>query len=313
MMSSTEPIRQIKSQNKLMKKNNLLLVASLGLLLASCGSSGPRKTPGGIDYTIDDKGKGEKLKEGDTVLMHFSTFLTRNNKDSLLMDSRKERGGQPITIVITKSKDKLDLMDGFVELSEGDSATFVLPVDSLPQMPPFASKGDKMKIAFRVDSKYSRAKQTAKEEKDIKDYVAKNKLNGTTSASGVFIAVTQEGTGDKPKTGDIVSVNYTGKLLDGTVFDSNQDTTLHPGMPLQPLMFPVGQGRVIPGWDEGIAQLKKGSKATLVIPSSLAYGVDGSPPVIKPNSILVFTVELLDVKAPEASAAPEAPAPAPAK
>jgi FKBP-type peptidyl-prolyl cis-trans isomerase len=299
-------IRPVKI--KLMKKNNLLLVASLGLLAASCGSgSGPRKTPGGIDYTIDQKGKGEKLKEGDTVLMHFSTYLN----DSLLMDSRKERAGTPITIVITKSKDKLDLMDGFVELSEGDSATFVLPVDSLPQMPMFAKKGDKMRIAFRVDSKYSKSKQNAKEEKEIKEYIDKNKLSTTKTSSGVYIAVTQEGTGDKPKTGDIVSVNYTGKLLDGTMFDSNQDTTLRPGMPLQPLTFPVGQGRVIPGWDEGIAQLKKGSKATLVIPSSLAYGVDGSPPMIKPNSVLVFTVELLDVKPAETPAAPVTP-PAPA-
>lgn len=291
-----------------MKKNNLLLVASLGLLVASCGSSGPRKTPGGIDYTIDEKGKGEKLKEGDTALMHFSTYLN----DSLLMDSRKERAGTPITIVITKSKDKLDLMDGFVELSEGDSATFILPVDSLPQMPMFAKKGDKMRIAFRVDAKYSKAKQNAKEEKEIKEYIDKNKLTTTKSASGVYIAVTKEGTGDQPKTGDIVSVNYTGKLLDGTVFDSNQDTTLRPGMPLQPLTFPVGQGRVIPGWDEGIAQLKKGSQATLVIPSSLAYGVDGSPPMIQPNSVLVFTVELLDIKPGEVAPPPPPVAP-PAK
>lgn len=291
-----------------MKKNNLLLVASLGLLVASCGSSGPRKTPGGIDYTVDEKGKGEKLKEGDTVLMHFSTYLN----DSLLMDSRKERAGTPITIVITKSKDKLDLMDGFVELSEGDSATFILPVDSLPQMPMFAKKGDKMRIAFRVDTKYSKAKQNAKEEKEIKEYIDKNKLTTTKSTSGVYIAVTKEGTGDQPKTGDIVSVNYTGKLLDGTVFDSNQDTTLRPGMPLQPLTFPVGQGRVIPGWDEGIAQLKKGSQATLVIPSSLAYGVDGSPPMIQPNSVLVFTVELLDIKPGEVAPPPPPVAP-PAK
>ncbi|QEH42361.1 FKBP-type peptidyl-prolyl cis-trans isomerase [Chitinophaga sp. XS-30] len=281
-----------------MKKNNLLLVASLGLLAASCGTGGPRKTPGGIDYTIDVNGKGEKLKVGDTVLMHFTTYLN----DSLLMDSRKERAGTPITVVIKKSEDKLDLMDGFVELSEGDSATFVLPVDSLPQMPMFAKKGDNMRIAFRVESKYSKAKQNAKEEKEIKEYISKNNLTTTTTPSGVYIAVTEEGTGEQPKNGDIVSVNYTGKLLDGTMFDSNQDTTLRPGMPLQPLTFPVGQGRVIPGWDEGIAQLKKGSKATLVIPSSLAYGVDGSPPMIQPNSVLVFTVELLDVKPAETPA-----------
>jgi len=301
-----------------MKKNNLLLFASLGLLLASCGKSGPRKTPSGIEYTVAREGKGDKLKVGDTILVYFASVLNHDGKDSSLMKSR-DQSPSPIPMIVQKSTIKWDLMDGFAELHEGDSAIFVLPIDSMPaeQRPPFAKPGDKMNVHFIVESIYSSAKQTAKDEVAIKEYIDKNKLKTTKSPKGVYIAVTQEGTGEQPKSGDIVSVNYTGKLLDGTVFDSNTDSTIRPGMPLEPLTFPVGQGRVIPGWDDALAQLKKGAKATIVIPSALAYGLQGQGATIKSNSVLVFNVELIDVKPAEAIAPPvveqTAPAAAPKK
>ncbi len=287
-----------------MKKNNLLLVASLGLLLASC-KSGPKKTPGGIDYTVEKSGNGAKLKIGDTILVHFTSYLN----DSMIMSTR-QHSSNAVPIVITKSNDKYDLMDGFAQLTEGDSALFIMPVDSMKEKPPFVKPGDKFKVGFYVESVYSAAKQTAKDEKAIKEYVEKNKLKATKTEKGVYVAVTQEGTGEKPKNGDTVSMNYTGKLLDGKTFDSNTDSTIHPGMPLQPFVFALGEGRVIPGWDDAILQLKKGSKATIVIPSAMGYGLRGGGPIIGPNSVLVFNVELMDVKAPVA--APPAPVVTPA-
>jgi len=106
--------------------------------------------------------------------------------------------------------------------------------------------------------------------------------------SGLQIKITHEGNGDYPKDGDNVSVHYTGKLLDGTVFDSSVSRG-------QPFTFELGAGRVIKGWDEGIKYLKKGGKASLIIPSELAYGKRnmGSIP---PNSVLIFDVELIDIK-----------------
>ncbi|WP_295123948.1 FKBP-type peptidyl-prolyl cis-trans isomerase [uncultured Chitinophaga sp.] len=288
-----------------MKKNNLLLVASCGLLLLASCAPKQRKTPGGIDYTVDKSGSGEQLKVGDTALMHIYTRLN----DSIMFESRKTEG-HAIPVPIMKSQEKYDLMDGFAELKVGDSATFVFLVDSLPQIPPFAKKGDKIRLTFVVDSKYSAATQTAKEEKEIAEYLkAKSLTGGTKTASGVTVAVTQEGTGATPQPGDTVVVNYTGSLLSGKVFDSNVDSTIRPGMPLEPLRFPIGRGFVIKGWDEGIAALKKGSKATLVIPSAVAYGFQGNPPTIPSNSVLAFTVELLDVvPGAAAPAAPVAPA-----
>ncbi|UYQ95152.1 FKBP-type peptidyl-prolyl cis-trans isomerase [Chitinophaga horti] len=290
-----------------MKKNNLLLVASCGLLLLASCAPKQRKTPGGIDYTIDKSGSGEQLKIGDTAMMFIYTRLN----DSIMFESRKQQGGA-IPVPIQKSVEKYDLMDGFSELHVGDSATFVLLVDSLPQMPPFAKKGDKIRLTFVVDSKYTIAGQTAKEEKEISEYLKKKSLTTTTkTASGVNVAVTAEGAGAQPQPGDTVVVNYTGSLLDGKVFDSNVDSTIRPGMPLEPLRFPIGRGFVIKGWDEGIAALKKGTKATLVIPSAVAYGFQGNPPTIPGNSILAFTVELLDV-IPGSAAAPEVAPTAPA-
>ncbi|MBC9933393.1 FKBP-type peptidyl-prolyl cis-trans isomerase [Chitinophaga qingshengii] len=292
-----------------MKRNNQLLVAAFGLLIASCGT-GVKKTPGGIEYIVHKSGSGAQLKLGDTALLN----VTQRINDSLLGESRKVIGAA-IPVAISKPQNKYDLMEGLALLHEGDSATFVIPWDSLPaqERPPFGKKGDKLKITFAVEGKYSAASQKEKDEKAIKEYMDKNKINATKNAEGVYIAIQQEGTGEVPKTGDTVVVHYTGKLASGKVFDSSQDSTLRPGMPLEPIKFPIGQGFVIKGWDSGLGSLKKGTKATLLIPSTLAYGLQGSPPAIPANSILIFDVQLVDVKPGTAAPAPAAALPAPKK
>jgi FKBP-type peptidyl-prolyl cis-trans isomerase FkpA len=106
--------------------------------------------------------------------------------------------------------------------------------------------------------------------------------------SGLIYTEVAAGTGASPKTTDTVKVHYTGKLVDGTVFDSSVQRG-------QPAEFTLGG--VIPCWQEGVQLMKKGGKAQLVCPSSLAYGDAGSPPKIKPGATLVFDVELLDILA----------------
>ncbi|HEY9259923.1 FKBP-type peptidyl-prolyl cis-trans isomerase [Chitinophaga sp.] len=286
-----------------MKRNNQFLVATaaFGLLIASCGT-GVKKTPGGIEYIVHKSGSGAQLKLGDTALLN----VTQRINDSLLGESRKMVGAA-VPVVLQKAQNKYDLMEGIALLHAGDSATFIIPWDSLPaqERPPFGKKGDKLKITFAVEGIYSAAAQREKDEKLITEYLDKNKIKATKNAAGVYVAVNQEGTGATPNPGDTVYVHYTGKLTSGKVFDSSQDSTMRPGMPLEPIKFPIGRGFVIRGWDAGLSGLKKGSKATLVIPSGLAYGLQGSPPVIPGNSILVFDVQLVDIKA----GAPEAAAP----
>ena len=114
-----------------------------------------------------------------------------------------------------------------------------------------------------------------------------------TTSSGLKITDTQAGTGATPKTGQTCVMHYTGWLYQdgkkGAKFDSSVDRG-------QPFELPVGAGRVIKGWDEGVASMKVGGKRTLIIPPELGYGARGAGGVIPPNATLLFEVELLGVK-----------------
>ena len=114
--------------------------------------------------------------------------------------------------------------------------------------------------------------------------------------SGLQFAITDQGDGPVPATGEIVQLDYVGKLADGTVFDSSYEVG-------QPIAFPLGQGMVIPGWEEAVGQMAVGSTAKVVIPAAGAYGENGIPGVIPPNADLYFEMELLDIL-PGSPAAP---------
>ena len=104
------------------------------------------------------------------------------------------------------------------------------------------------------------------------------------------IETTQEGTGDKvTKAGDTISVHYTGKLEDGTKFDSSVDRG-------EPFEFKIGAGMVIQGWEQGLLDMKVGEKRTLTIPSEMGYGAQGAGGIIPPNATLIFEVELMGIK-----------------
>ena len=110
-----------------------------------------------------------------------------------------------------------------------------------------------------------------------------------TTESGLQYVVIEEGTGDQAVAGKKVKVHYTGKLEDGTEFDSSVKRG-------QPIEFTLGAGQVIKGWDEGIALMKVGDKRQLIIPPELGYGAAGAGNVIPPNATIIFDVELVDVE-----------------
>ncbi len=115
----------------------------------------------------------------------------------------------------------------------------------------------------------------------------------TTTPSGLQIIDTVVGTGATPETGQICVMHYTGWLYKDGEKGAKFDSSLDRG---QPFEFPIGTGRVIKGWDEGVASMKVGGKRTLIIPAALGYGARGAGGVIPPNATLMFDVELLGVK-----------------
>ena len=118
--------------------------------------------------------------------------------------------------------------------------------------------------------------------------LAVNEEDMTTTPSGLRYQDVAEGDGAEARAGDTVAVHYSGWLTDGSPFDSSRDRGT-------PLTFQLGAGRVIAGWDEGVAGMKVGGSRKLIIPAQLGYGTRGAPPVIPPNATLVFDVELLSI------------------
>ena len=141
---------------------------------------------------------------------------------------------------------------------------------------------------MKAKQENERIKSAAKEIDVLKKYISDNGIAAKPTASGLYYIEVEAGNGAQAVAGKKVKVHYTGTLLNGSKFDSSVDRG-------QPFEFTLGQGEVIPGWDEGIALMKVGGKAKLIIPSRLGYGDRGMGQAIPPSSTLVFDVELLEV------------------
>ena len=255
----------------------------------------------GLSYVMHKSNKGPKLKLDDVVTLNLK-YIT--SKDSIVFDSWKM--GKPIQLKIAKSSFKGDLMDGLTLLTVGDSASFLINADSLftktfaAPRPAFIDSSSFLSFTVKVISTTTDAALKAEELKAEKEnamkeneviakYIADKQMTPSKSSSGLMYIISEPGTGEQAQAGKTVKVHYTGRLLDGTKFDSSLDRN-------DPIEFKLGQGMVIKGWDEGIALLKVGGKALLIIPSNLAYGSRGAGGVIPPFSPLTFEVELVSVQ-----------------
>ncbi len=297
-----------------------ITICTLSLILSStlfAQAQNFKKLPSGLEYKfLQDIKKSKKATIGSSIEIHIKTSIN----DSVIFNSYKLNNKKPVPAPVQKPAFNCDLQEGFAMMSVGDHAIFRAPVDSVyrnPQQRPAAAKSGDI-ISFDVtlvsvktaaEIKAQNAAAQAKEGGLIKAYLKKNNLKAQKTASGLYYIITKKGTGPNAKPGQTVSMNYTGKLLDETVFDSN---VLPKFGHTDPFKFPLGQGRVIKGWDEGIALLNKGSKAKLIIPSALAYGSRAMPgnannkKGIPANSVLVFDVEMLGTEAaPKQQQAPK--------
>ena len=145
------------------------------------------------------------------------------------------------------------------------------------------------KIQSFDEYKAEQSRLALEQEKALIDqYVQEHGITAEPTATGLYYIEQKAGKGSNPMKGQLCKVHYKGTLLDGTIFDSS--------LGREPFEFELGMGQVIMGWEEGIAMMKKGGKATLILPSPIAYGERGAGQVIPPYTPLVFEVELIDFK-----------------
>ena len=249
-----------------------------------------------------------------TVYMEF-----RTGRDSVIMNSRlMQPTPQPVLLPARPTPGGLEEALGL--LLPGDSAVFRFPADTVfaktfqQPVPPFLKKaGNTLTVLtsarelVTTEAMMARrqkeqaendrkgqllaAAQTTKDVAQIQAYLQKNNATAKKTAGGTYYIIKRAGTGLPPKKGQTVRVLYRGTVLaTGKEFDSSAK---HGN---EPIAFPLGVGQVIPGWDQGIAMLTKGSKAVLLIPSPLAYGPRGAGADIPANAVLRFEVELVDFK-----------------
>ncbi len=270
-------------------------VVATVVFAASC-KKGIQKTSGGLEYIMYTDNSGPKPKEGDIMRCDIVyKIVQKDGKDSVFFKSSDRDTGA--VVKLSKPTCQGCIEEGMMMMSAGDSATFIASADSFflktigQDLPPFVPAGSKIKFEVKMHSIMSEAQRTemlAKSEaKTMADYLTKNNITTPPTADGLIYVETLPGTGVMPVEGDSVSVNYVGKFFDGKEFDASTQRG--------PITFTIGKGQVIPGWEEGFKLIKEGGKGTLIIPSSLAYGDRGYPPVIPPSTALVFDVELVKV------------------
>lgn len=287
-----------------MKKSTILVAMSLlfAAVLTSCGPKSPfpgyKATGTGLYYKQITAGQGEQIKDGDVIKVRLAYYIN----DSLLYTT--DMLPEAAYDLVHESQFQGDLYEGFRMMHVGDSMSFMINADSVfnkqfhaPTIPDFVTPDAFMRWEVTVDEAMTEQDFQAMKEAEVaaqqqasKDafeaYLTENGIDAKPTESGLVYVCTKPGKGPKPSYKQNVKVHYTGKLLDGTVFDSSVERG-------EPFEFQLGVHQVIAGWDEGIALMSKGEKGTLYIPYELAYGPRQTGP-IPAYSNLIFDVELLD-------------------
>ena len=261
----------------------------------------------GLIFIEEKAGSGRNPKDGEMVSVNLTVTMIDGNK----IFSTDDRG-EPFEYQYGQNFDTPGLEEGVGMLKKGGKARLIVPhqiaygAEAKGQMiPPYSTViYDVELVSMRSKETYDKeiANQQAQQqkeedqrkgnEKSLRDkYIADNGITVVPTATGLYYIETEKGTGEKAMPGNTVAVHYTGRLLDGTKFDSSLDRG-------EPYSFRLGVGAVIKGWDEAITLMNVGGKATLIIPSSIAYQSrdSGSIPAY---STLVFDVELVSAEPAE--------------
>lgn len=286
-------------------KKLFLLTLILGVFFTSCQNkknnpyAGFEKTKSGLYYKFYNQNVGDTPQMMELLDLQLACYI---NDTSVIIPNNR---------MIMQMIEPLfagDIYDAIKMMTIGDSASFIVRTDStfmtlfqLPALPAEFTANDIMRFDIKLNDFYPESEFAAKQiefmkktykdetetaEAELNNYLNENNYSPIQTNSGLYYLKTKAGNGEKPQVGTMVKVHYTGKLLDGTVFDSSVSRN-------EPLQFVLGVGQVIPGWDEGIQLMSKGEKGILFIPYYLAYGDRGAG-TIPPFATLEFEVELVD-------------------
>ena len=279
---------------------NALMLITLTAIMMGCGSDNNKFEPHekGFEYLYIDRSEvGLSPREGDIVTLRISI---KAPNDSVLKRASFFR------VQIEKSQYKGGINDALKFMHEGDSMAFLIDAldyyryDEERNVPEFIQKGDKLRFDIRMSDikdldQVERERQlnqisgSKRELIALKHFVRGLGLDDSIHLNTFYVKTLREGNGPSPKVGDKVTIDYFGYFVDGSPFDNSYERG-------EPFTFTIGNNQVIEGLEKGVQQMKKGGKATIVIPSPLAYGEEGLARAnIAPFTSLVFDVELQKV------------------
>lgn len=241
----------------------------------------PKTTESGLMYYIISEANpsAEKAQKGSRVSVHYSGYLS----DGKMFDSSVQRG-EPIKFELGANQVIAGWDEGLQLMKPGDKVRLIIPYQLA-----YGENGRPPAIPAKADLTFDVELLEIFPPIVVEPFSIKGKKMYTTE-SGLKYYIVEETEGEKVTPNATVTVHYTGYLDDGNIFDSSVKRE-------QAFSFPLGAGRVIKGWDEGVAMMKKGEKFRFIIPYILAYGEKGYPPVIPAKAELTFDVELIDFRA----------------
>ncbi|QOI97163.1 MAG: FKBP-type peptidyl-prolyl cis-trans isomerase [Flammeovirgaceae bacterium] len=298
---------------------NAIFACCLAALLAGC-SENVKETPSGLKYKVIKSGDGVRARVGEILVFDYA--LT-DSKDSVWTSTIDN--GFPSAYMVNDSS-AIPQENGIIQmlrqLSKGDSVVVDISISeffkklSRRPIPENLDSTLMMRYQFRVNEIMNNEKfmtyeqelmnnflinQLKRDTRKIDAYLNERGIKADTLPSGLRYVITSPGTGETAKSGQTVKVNYTGYLLNGPYFDSSiqsvaEEKNLYdPGRTYGPYEVTIDQSSVIQGWHDALKTMNKGAKGTFYIPSTLAYGPQQRSAVIKPNSILVFELEMVDI------------------
>jgi FKBP-type peptidyl-prolyl cis-trans isomerase FkpA len=269
-----------------------VMLVALTMLACSSKYAGYDKTDTGLYYKLFKVSKDTvKAKVGDWV----SLKMRYAYKDSILFDS-KSAMGNPIRFQLPPSEFKGDIYEGIRMLSPGDSADFIVNADSLftktfrqPKRPAFIDSNSVVHFFITLLTVDSPSSMMKKEEEALKKYIEDKKITVAPTSSGLYFIETVQGKGMKIDTGCWVKAHFKVSLIDGKQVFSSYDRG-------EPMQFECGKRFDTPGFEEGIVKMLKGGKATLIVPSKIAFGEMGRGAMVPPYSTIIYELEVVDVQ-----------------